>query len=349
MNDFYFVLIFIYKALLSVEEYLPGNVRDKLFMAKFFAVDNYEFDENVKALEAAQPEKLKATDIDVRLGSTWVPSKYIEQFAYELLQTPSYNRKNINVSYSPQTSAWNISGKKLDWGNVLATTTYGTDRINAYEIIEDTLNLKTVKIFKTVLDSNGNERRVIDSEPTTLAQQKQEEIKEKFKSWIFEDPERRENLVKIYNERFNSTRAREYDGSHLKFGGINPDINLRKHQKDAIARILYGGNTLLAHEVGAGKTYEMVAAAMESKRIGLSHKSLFVVPNHLTEQMATETLKLYPGANVLVATKRDFETKNRKKFCAKIATGDYEISIDFFLKILSNKKYPVFRPGIFAY
>ena len=311
----------------TADEYLSGDVRRKLYLARFFAEDNPEFEENVKALETSQPEELKATDIDIRLGTTWVPSEYVEQFVYELLQTSEYNKRSINVSYSEQTSAWNISGKKLDWGNVLATTTYGTERINAYEIIEDTLNLKSVKIFKTILDSNGNERRVIDSEPTTLAQQKQEEIKEKFKSWIFEDPERRENLVKIYNERFNSTRAREYDGSYLKFGGINPDIILRKHQKDAIARILYGGNTLLAHEVGAGKTYEMVAAAMESKRIGLSHKSLFVVPNHLTEQMATETLKLYPGANVLVATKRDIETKNRKKFCAKIATGDYDVII----------------------
>ena len=311
----------------TADEYLSGNVRQKLMMAKFFAEDNPEFVDNVKALEAAQPEPLKATEIDVRLGSTWVPPQYIEQFTHELLQTPGYVRDKISVSYSEQTSAWNISGKRLDVGNVLANTTYGTKDINAYSIIEETLNLKTVKIFQTVKDSDGKERRVIDSEATTLAQQKQEEIKNKFKSWIFEDPERREALVNIYNERFNSTRAREYDGSHLNFGGINPDINLRPHQRDAIARILYGGNTLLAHEVGAGKTYEMVAAAMESKRIGLSHKSLFVVPNHLTEQMATETLRLYPGANVLVATKRDFETKNRKKFCAKIATGDYDVII----------------------
>ena len=311
----------------TADEYLSGNVRQKLMMAKFFSEDNPEFADNVKALEAAQPEPLKATEIDVRLGSTWVPPQYIEQFTHELLQTPGYAKDKISVSYSEQTSAWNISGKRLDAGNVLANTTYGTRDINAYSIIEETLNLKTVKIFQTVKDPDGKERRVIDSEATTLAQQKQEEIKNKFKSWIFEDPERREALVNIYNERFNSTRAREYDGSHLNFGGINPDINLRPHQRDAIARILYGGNTLLAHEVGAGKTYEMVAAAMESKRIGLSHKSLFVVPNHLTEQMATETLRLYPGANVLVATKRDFETKNRKKFCAKIATGDYDVII----------------------
>ena len=311
----------------TADEYLSGDVRRKLFIAKSFARDNSEYDENVKALEEAQPERLKATEIDVRLGSTWVPSKYIEQFINELLQPPSYSRDRVHVSYSEQTSAWNIAGKNLDVGNVLANTTYGTKDINAYDIIEDTLNLKAVKIFKVIDTPDGKSRRVIDSEATTLAQQKQEEIKEKFKSWIFEDPERREDLVNIYNERFNSTRAREYDGSHLQFGGINPDINLRPHQRDAIARILYGGNTLLAHEVGAGKTYEMVAAAMESKRIGLSHKSLFVVPNHLTEQMATETLRLYPGANVLVATKRDFETQNRKKFCAKIATGDYDIII----------------------
>ena len=311
----------------TADEYLSGDVRQKLLIAKYFAENNPEYAENVKSLEAAQPEPLKATEIDVRLGSTWVPPKYIEQFIHELLQPPTYARDRINVSYLEQTSAWNISGKNLDISNILANTTYGTKDINAYEIIEDTLNLKTVKIFKMAEGPDGKERRVIDSEATTLAQQKQEEIKGKFKSWIFEDPERREHLVNIYNERFNSTRAREYDGSHLHFGGINPDINLRPHQRDAIARILYGGNTLLAHEVGAGKTYEMVAAAMESKRIGLSHKSLFVVPNHLTEQIATETLRLYPGANVLVATKRDFETRNRKKFCAKIATGDYDIII----------------------
>ena len=311
----------------TADEYLSGDVRAKLNIARMFAEHDPELVENVKALEAAQPEPLKATEIDVRLGSTWVPPQYVEQFMHELLETPFYRRDKITVEYSEHTSAWNITGKKLDAGNVLANTTYGTQSISAYSIIEDTLNLKAVKIFKTIEDADGKERRVIDNEATTLAQQKQEEIKEKFKSWIFEDPERREDLVNIYNTRFNSTRAREYDGSHLHFGGINPDINLRPHQRDAIARILYGGNTLLAHEVGAGKTYEMVAAAMESKRIGLSHKSLFVVPNHLTEQTATEVLRLYPGANVLVATKKDFETKNRKKFCAKIATGGYDIII----------------------
>ena len=311
----------------TADEYLSGNVREKLVMARLFAKDNPEYADNVKALEAAQPEPLQATEIDVRLGSTWVPPEYVEQFMHELLETPTYARSRITVSYSEHTSAWNVSGKKLDAGNVLSNTTYGTSSINTYSIIEETLNLKAVKIYKTVEDNEGHERRVIDSEATTLAQQKQEEIKGKFKEWIFEDPDRREHLVSIYNERFNSTRAREYDGSHLNFGGINPEINLRPHQRDAIARILYGGNTLLAHEVGAGKTYEMVAAAMESKRIGLSHKSLFVVPNHLTEQTATEVLRLYPGANVLVATKRDFEAKNRKKFCAKIATGDYDIII----------------------
>ena len=311
----------------TADEYLSGDVRQKLGIARYFAKTEPEYADNVKALEAAQPEPLQATEIDVRLGSTWVPPQYVEQFMHELLETPSYARSRITVDYSEHTSAWNISGKKLDAGNVLANTTYGTSSINAYDIIEETLNLKALKVFKTVEDADGHERRVIDNEATTLAQQKQEEIKEKFKGWIFEDPDRRERLVSIYNERFNSTRAREYDGSHLHFGGINPEIKLRPHQRDAIARILYGGNTLLAHEVGAGKTYEMVAAAMESKRIGLSHKSLFVVPNHLTEQTATEVLRLYPGANVLVATRRDFETKNRKKFCAKIATGDYDIII----------------------
>ena len=311
----------------TADEYLSGDVRRKLGIARYFAETDPEYLDNVKALEAAQPIPLQATEIDVRLGSTWVPPHYIEDFVHELLQTPVYAQSKISVNYSEQTSTWNISGKRLDVGNVLATATYGTKDVNAYSIIEDTLNLKTVKVMRTVRDLDGSERRVIDSEATALAQQKQEEIKARFKEWIFDDPERREDLVNIYNERFNSTRAREYDGSHLQFGGINPEIRLRPHQRDAIARILYGGNTLLAHEVGAGKTYEMVAAAMESKRIGLSHKSLFVVPNHLTEQTATEVLRLYPGANVLVATRRDFETQNRKKFCAKIATGDYDIII----------------------
>ena len=308
----------------TADEYLSGNVREKLETARYYAAQEPElFDSNVKALEEAQPKPLTAAEIDVRLGATWVDPKYVQEFLFELLQTPPYMAYNIKVSYSPVSSAWNISNKAKDVGNVRANTTYGTQDMNAYKIVEETLNLKTVKIY-TLVEENGEKRSVLDTEGTALAQQKQEEIKEKFREWIFKNPERREALVEEYNRRFNSTRAREYDGEHLRFGGINPEIALREHQKDAIARILYGGNTLLAHEVGAGKTYEMVAAAMEGKRLGLAHKSLFVVPNHLTEQMATETLRLYPGANVLVATKKDFETKNRKKFCARIATGDYD-------------------------
>ena len=306
----------------TADEYF--NVREKLETARRYAELEPElFGSNVKALEEAQPTPLTAAEIDVRLGATWVDPKYVQEFLVELLQPAPYAASSIKVSYSPTTSAWNISNKKLDAGNVRANTTYGTRDVNAYKIIEETLNLKTVKVH-TLVEENGQTRSVLDPEATALAQQKQEEIKEKFREWIFKDPERREALVEEYNRRFNSSRAREYDGTHLRFGGINPEIVLREHQKNAIARILYGGNTLLAHEVGAGKTYEMVAAAMEGKRLGLSHKSLFVVPNHLTEQMATETLRLYPGANVLVATKKDFETKNRKKFCARIATGDYD-------------------------
>ena len=308
----------------TADEYLSGNVREKLETARRYADREPElFGSNVKALEEAQPKPLTAAEIDVRLGATWVDPKYIQEFLFELLQTPPYMAHNIKVSYSPTTSAWNISNKTKDVGNVRANTTYGTQDMNAYKIVEETLNLKTVKVH-TLVEENGQTRSVLDPEATALAQQKQEEIKERFREWIFKDPERREALVAKYNRRFNSSRAREYDGEHLRFGGINPEIALREHQKNAIARILYGGNTLLAHEVGAGKTYEMVAAAMEGKRLGLSHKSLFVVPNHLTEQMATETLRLYPGANVLVATKKDFEMKNRKKFCARIATGDYD-------------------------
>jgi len=308
----------------TADEYLSGNVREKLETARRYTEREPElFSSNVKVLKEAQPKPLTAAEIDVRLGATWVDPKYVQAFLVELLQPAPYAASSIRVSYSPTTSAWNISNKKLDAGNVRANTTYGTRDVNAYKIIEETLNLKTVKVH-TLVEENGQTRSVLDPEATALAQQKQEEIKERFREWIFKEPERREALVEEYNRRFNATRAREYDGGHLRFGGINPEIALREHQKNAIARILYGGNTLLAHEVGAGKTYEMVAAAMEGKRLGLSHKSLFVVPNHLTEQMATETLRLYPGANVLVATKKDFETKNRKKFCARIATGDYD-------------------------
>lgn len=309
----------------TADEYLSGNVREKLETARRYAEREPElFGSNVKALEEAQPKPLTASEIDVRLGATWVDPKYVQAFLFELLQTPPYMTYSIKVSYSPMSATWNISNKTKDVGNVRANTTYGTKDLNAYKIIEETLNLKTVRIYKAVEGPDGKETRVLDPEATTLAQQKQNEIKEKFREWVFRDPKRRDALVEEYNRRFNVTRAREYDGGHLRFGGINPEIALREHQKNAIARILYGGNTLLAHEVGAGKTYEMVAAAMEGKRLGLNHKSLFVVPNHLTEQMATETLRLYPGANVLVATRKDFEAKNRKKFCARIATGDYD-------------------------
>ena len=309
----------------TADEYLSGNVREKLETARRYAERELElFGSNVKALEEAQPKPLTAAEIDVRLGATWVDPKYVQAFLFELLQTPPYMTYSIKVSYSPMSATWNISNKTKDVGNVRANTTYGTKDLNAYKIIEETLNLKTVRIYKAVEGPDGKETRVLDPEATTLAQQKQNEIKEKFREWVFRDPKRRDALVEEYNRRFNATRAREYDGGHLRFGGINPEIALREHQKNAIARILYGGNTLLAHEVGAGKTYEMVAAAMEGKRLGLNHKSLFVVPNHLTEQMATETLRLYPGANVLVATRKDFEAKNRKKCCARIATGDYD-------------------------
>ena len=311
----------------TADEYLSGNVLEKLEEAQLYAKNDPGLADNVAALEAAQPEPLTAAEIDVRLGATWIPPKYVRQFLIEMLQPPHYLRDDIIVSYSEATSAWNIEGKNKDAGNVRSESTYGTPAMNAYKIVEETLNLKSVRVYKTVTDADGKDHRVLDDDATMLAQQKQEEIKGLFKQWIFQTPDRRDDLVGRYNRQFNSTRAREYDGSHMGFGGINPDITLRSHQKDAIARILYGGNTLLAHEVGAGKTFEMVAAAMESKRLGLSQKSLFVVPNHLTEQMATDTLRLYPGANVLVATKRDFETKNRKKFCAKIATGDYDAII----------------------
>lgn len=314
------------------DEYLSGNVRRKLRLAKGLAKMRPDLAEqiapNIRALEAAQPKDLDASEIDVRLGSTWVDKKYVQQFMYELLQTPRYLRENIEVKYSAYTAEWNITGKNtVAYNNVMAYVTYGTDRANAYKIMEDTLNLRDVRIYDTVTDPDGKERRVLNKKDTTLAQQKQEAIKQAFKDWIWKDPDRRQALVKQYNEQFNSTRPREYDGSHITFSGMNPEITLRSHQLNAIAHTLYGGNTLLAHEVGAGKTFEMVAAAMESKRLGLCQKSLFAVPNHLTEQWASEFLRLYPSANILVATKKDFETRNRKKFCSRIATGDYDAVI----------------------
>ena len=312
----------------TADEYLSGNVRQKLREARTAAQSDAAFQPNVTALEAAQPKDLEASDIDVRLGATWIAPEYIQDFMYELLNTPYYQRRAIEVHFSPHTAEWRINGKNVvSRSNVAAYTTYGTDRANAYKILEDTLNLRDVRIYDTVQDADGREQRVLNQKATTLAQQKQQAIKDAFREWIWKDPERRQTLVAQYNELFNSVRPREYDGSHIVFSGMNPEISLREHQRNAVAHVLYGGNTLLAHQVGAGKTFEMVAAAMESKRLGLCQKSMFVVPNHLTEQWASEFLRLYPSANILVTTKKDFETGNRKKFCARIATGDYDAVI----------------------
>ena len=313
---------------LTADEYLSGNVREKLSWARKSADQNpTDYQVNVAALEKVQPVDLSASEIDVRLGATWIPQEDIQRFMVELLKPAYYASSKIKVQYSPLTAEWNISNKNSDYGNVTANVTYGTKRINGYKIIEETLNLKDVRIFDTVQDEYGNEKRVLNKKETVLAQQKQQLIKDAFRDWIWKDPARRERLTTLYNEKFNSVRPSEYDGSHIKFVGMNPEITLREHQVNAIARILYGGNTLLAHVVGAGKTFEMVAAAMESKRLGLCQKSLFVVPNHLTEQWAAEFLQLYPSANILVATRKDFETRNRKKFCSRIATGDYDAVI----------------------
>ena len=312
----------------TADEYLSGNVRRKLRQAQRAAQQDPSFAVNVEALTAAQPKDLDASEIEVRLGATWIAKEYIQQFVYETFDTPFYLQRNIEVNYSSFTAEWQITGKNSVSGNdVAAYTTYGTDRANAYKILEDSLNLRDVRIYDTIEDADGKQRRVLNAKETTLAAQKQQAIREAFKDWIWKDPERRQTLVRQYNEEMNSTRPREYDGSHITFGGMNPAITLRDHQLGAIAHILYGGNTLLAHEVGAGKTFEMVAAAMEAKRLGLCQKSLFVVPNHLTEQWASEFLRLYPSANILVTTKKDFETHNRKKFCARIATGDYDAII----------------------
>ena len=312
----------------TADEYLSGNVRQKLREAENAAVNSPGYLPNVEALRAAQPKDLDASEIEVRLGATWIDKKYIQQFMFELLEPPVYARRSLEVNFSEFTAEWNISGKNsIPYNDINARMTYGTDCANAYKILEDTLNLRDVRIYDTVRDADGKEKRVLNSKETTLAQQKQQAIKEAFRDWIWRDPDRRRELVQLYNERFNSTRPREYDGRHLIFPGMNPEITLREHQRNAIAHDLYGGNTLLAHEVGAGKTFEMIAAAMEGKRLGLCQKSLFAVPNHLTEQWASEFLRLYPSANILVATKKDFETRNRKKFCARIATGDYDAVI----------------------
>lgn len=312
---------------LPADEYLSGNVREKLAVAKNSATYNAAFAVNVEALEQVQPQDLSASEIDVRLGATWLPVEMVQQFIFDLLSPSYYARNKIKVHYSRPTAIWNIENKNADYENVAVNITYGTKRVNAYKIIEETLNLKDVRVFDTVQDINGNEQRVLNKKETILAQQKQQAIKDRFAEWIWKDAARRDSLVRLYNEEFNSMRPREYDGSHIRFVGMNPEIALRQHQTNAVARILYGGNTLLGHVVGAGKTFEMTAAAMESKRLGLCEKSLFVVPNHLTEQWASEFLQLYPAANILVATKRDFEAHNRKRFCSRIATGDYDAVI----------------------
>ncbi len=312
----------------TADEYLSGNVRRKLRQAQRAAQQDPIYAVNVEALTAAQPKDLDASEIEVRLGATWIDKEYIQQFMYETFNTPFYLQRSIGVNYSSFTAEWQIKGKSsVSYNDVAAYTTYGTSRANAYKILEDSLNLRDVRIYDTIEDADGKERRVLNAKETTLAAQKQQAIREAFRDWIWRDPERRQTLVRQYNEEMNSTRPREYDGSHITFGGMNPAITLREHQKSAIAHVLYGGNTLLAHEVGAGKTFEMVAASMEAKRLGLCQKSLFVVPNHLTEQWASEFLRLYPSANILVTTKKDFETHNRKKFCARIATGDYDAII----------------------
>ncbi|MDR1185105.1 MAG: DEAD/DEAH box helicase family protein, partial [Coriobacteriales bacterium] len=314
------------KTYVTADEYLSGNVREKLALARVAqqTFPDGRYDVNLSALEAALPKDLIATEISVRLGATWIPEDVVQQFMYELLETPWSVRERVMVHYSKSTGTWNVTEKSADRSNVHIFNTYGTHRAGAYRIIEDTLNLRDVRIWDQIEDENGDEKRVINKRETAIAQSKQESIRSKFEEWVWNDPARRERLCRIYNDTFNSIRPREYDGSHLTLPSMNPEITLEKHQTDAIARILYGGNTLLAHEVGAGKTFEMVASAMESKRLGLCNKSLVVVPNHLTEQWASEWLKLYHSANILVATKKDFETRNRKKFCARIATGDYD-------------------------
>ena len=312
----------------TADEYLSGNVREKLSVARTFAENHPEYAINVTSLEGVQPKELDASEIEVRIGATWISTKYIEDFMRETFETPEYlfDRKAMGVQYSNVTGQWNVKGKNADRGNALVNMTYGTSRANAYRILEDSLNLRDTRIFDVVTE-DGKEKRVLNKKETMLASQKQEAIREAFKDWVFRDPERRQDLCAKYNELFNSTRPREYDGSHLKFPGMTPDIILRPHQLNAVAHQLYGDNTLLAHCVGAGKTFEMIAAAMESKRLGLCQKSLFVVPNHLTEQWASDFLRLYPGANILAATKKDFEPANRKKFCSRIATGDYDAVI----------------------
>ena len=311
----------------TADEYLSGNIREKLEVAKMSAAIDPKYQKNVEALEKAMPKELTASEIEVRLGATWIPVEIYQQFLYELLDTPSWVRNYTKISYSSYNANWNISAKNMDKESVKADKTYGTSRANAYRLMEDCLNLKQTKIFDYEYDDDGNKQAILNKKETMIAQQKQDTIKERFNNWIWKDPQRREELTQIYNRLFNSIRPREYNGDHLEFPGMNPEITLRKHQKDAIAHILYGQNVLLAHVVGAGKTFEMTAACMELKRLGLAQKPMFVVPNHLVEQWGAEFLQLYPSANILVATKRDFEKKNRKKLFSKMATGEYDAII----------------------
>ena len=311
----------------TADEYLSGNIREKLEVAKMSAAIDPKYQKNVEALEKAMPKELTASEIEVRLGATWIPVEIYQQFLYELLDTPSWVRNYTKLSYSSYNANWNISAKNMDKESVKADKTYGTSRANAYRLMEDCLNLKQTKIFDYEYDDDGNKQAILNKKETMIAQQKQDTIKESFNNWIWKDPQRREELTQIYNRLFNSIRPREYNGDHLEFPGMNPEITLRKHQKDAIAHILYGQNVLLAHVVGAGKTFEMTAACMELKRLGLAQKPMFVVPNHLVEQWGAEFLQLYPSANILVATKRDFEKKNRKKLFSKMATGEYDAII----------------------
>lgn len=312
----------------TADQYLSGNVREKLAIAATYVGNHPEYATNVQALTQVQPRELDASEIEVRIGATWIDPKYINDFMRDIFQTPEhlFRRDTIGVQFSGVTGEWNVKGKNADYGNTLVNMTYGTSRVNAYKILEDSLNLKDTRVYDAI-EEDGKEKRVLNKKETMIASQKQEAIREAFKDWVFRNPERRQTLVAKYNELFNSTRPREYDGSHLKFPGMTPDIELKPHQKNAVAHVLYGDNTLLAHCVGAVKTFEMTAAAMESKRLGLCQKSLFVVPKHLTEQWASDFLRLYPGANILAATKKDFEPANRKKFCSRIATGDYDAVI----------------------
>jgi N12 class adenine-specific DNA methylase len=312
----------------TADAYLSGNVRNKLEVAETFAKNEPMYAVNVEALKRVQPRELDASEIEVRIGATWIEPRFIEDFMREVFETPEHllNRDVIKIQYSDVTGQWNVKGKNADLGNALVNMTYGTSRRNAYQILEDSLNLKDSRVYDTVIE-DGKEKRVLNKKETTIAAQKQDAMREAFRDWVFRDMDRRNELVSKYNVLFNSTRPREYDGSHLKFPGMTPDIELKGYQKNAVAHVLYGNNTLLAHCVGAGKTFEMVAAAMESKRLGLCQKSLFVVPNHLTEQWASDFLRLYPGANILAATKKDFQPANRKKFCSRIATGDYDAVI----------------------